>query len=221
MNGNPINLEIPKGALISALQADPNINDHSLLNPIREIEDVSSASAKGFNGVNINRAYTLEMRMFDDTALGIVSGNATPFSAQAGVTRSITANPKLNTVRGYIGDIDPESLNGTNIFSPTELISPFTSIQADPPRAAMAVSQTKHTMPVRHAHKQLIGSGMNKTLAYMISDDFCFKAKKSGFVELIDTAQNLIILSYDDGTKDAIDTKEILVKNSNSGFYIK
>jgi hypothetical protein len=67
MNGNPINLEIPRGSLISTLQQDPNVNDHSLLNPIRELEDVSSASAKGFNGVNINQAYTLEMRLYNDT----------------------------------------------------------------------------------------------------------------------------------------------------------
>ena len=221
MNGNPINLEIPKGILISTLQQDPNVNDHSLLNPIRELEDVSSASAKGFNGVNINQAYTLEMRLYNETMQGVLSGNATPFSGQSGITRTLTVDPKINTVRGFVGDIDQNSLNAANILSPVEMMSPFTACSADPTRSSMQVSQTKHTMPVRHAHKQLIGTGANKIMAYMISDDFCFKAKKSGIVESINEKEQLVILRYDDGTKDAIDIKEVLVKNSNSGFFIK
>ena len=46
-------------------------------------------------------------------------------------------------------------------------------------------------MPILHPSKQLIGSGMNKTLAYMISDDFCFKAKKAGKVEKIDNVNKV------------------------------
>ena len=61
---------------------------------------------------------------------------------------------------------------------------------------------------------------MNKTLAYMISDDFCFKAKKAGKVEKIDNANKVAILQYNDGTKDAIDLSDKLDKNSGMGFYI-
>lgn len=61
---------------------------------------------------------------------------------------------------------------------------------------------------------------MNKTLAYMVSDDFCFKAKKSGIIEKIDNANKVVILLYDDGTKDAIDLASIMSKNSGMGFYI-
>ena len=55
----------------------------------------------------------------------------------------------------------------------------------------------------------------------MISDDFCFKAKKDGVVEDIDRDTKLAILLYDDGSRDAIDLNETLVKNSNSGFFVK
>jgi len=75
-------------------------------------------------------------------------------------------------------------------------------------------------MPILHPSKQLIGSGMNKTLAYMISDDFCFKAKKPGIVEKIDKVNKVVILKYDDDTKDAIDLSDKLDKNSGMGFYI-
>jgi len=85
----------------------------------------------------------------------------------------------------------------------------------------MQITQTKHTMPVVKTHKQLIGSGVNKTMAFMISDDFVFKAKDAGIIEKIDDENGLAILAYKNGSKDAIDLSETLVKNSNSGFFIK
>lgn len=75
-------------------------------------------------------------------------------------------------------------------------------------------------MPIISPSKQLIGSGMNKTLAFMISDDFAFKAKKDGIIEKIDRINKLAILKYNDGTKDAIELSDKLDKNSNMGFYI-
>lgn len=83
------------------------------------------------------------------------------------------------------------------------------------------MSQTKHTMPVVKTHKQLVGSGINKTMAFMISDDFVFKAKYNGKLEKIDEDNKIAILLYDNGKKDAIDMAPFLVKNSNSGFYTK
>lgn len=160
------------------------------------------------------------MRAYDDSMTGIISGNSTPYSGQAGITRSITYDPNINTVRGYIPYTDPDSLSGANMLSPTELLSSFTAAGADSPRQAMQVAQTGHTMPILHPSKQLIGSGMNKTLAYIISDDFCFKAKKPGVVEKIDNVNKVAILKYDDGTKDAIDLDDKLDKNSGMGFYI-
>jgi succinate dehydrogenase flavin-adding protein (antitoxin of CptAB toxin-antitoxin module) len=153
--------------------------------------------------------------------VGYIAGNATPHG-NAGVVRSLTYNPNVSSVRGYIPeDVDKTKLQSSSLLSPTEMLSAFTSTQADPTRQAMQIGQTKHTMPVVKTHKQLIGSGVNKTMAYMISDDFAFKAKKDGFIEVIDLENNLAILAYNDGTKDAIDLSEVFVKNSNSGFYIK
>ena len=85
-------------------------------------------------------AYTLEMRAYDDSMSGIISGNSTPYSGQAGITRAITYDANITSVRGYIPRTDPESLNATNMLSPTELLSSFTAAGADPPRQAMQVA---------------------------------------------------------------------------------
>ena len=121
-------------------------------------------------------AYTLELRTYSDSMSGLLSGNATPYSGSAGITRSLSYNPKISNTRGYIEDRNLASLSGFEMLSPTELLSPYTSTSADPPRQAMQVAQTKHSMPVAESAPQLVGTGVNKTIAFMISDDFCFKA---------------------------------------------
>ena len=221
MNGNPKNISIAKNALISKLMQLPTVNDHSTLNPVLEMENIASCTAKGHAGINMSRAYTLELRAYDDSMNGIISGNATPYSGSAGITRSLSYDTNINSVRGYIPTIDQNTLSATNILSPTELLAAYTSSGADSPRQAMQVAQTKHTLPVLKTSKQLIGSGMNKTMAFMISDDFCFKAKKDGKVSKIDLENKLVLLDYDDGTKDAVDLSSKFDKNSNMGFYIR
>jgi len=223
LNGRNIDtLDLPRNKLISDLLSEPNVNDHSTLNPVLEMENIATISAKGFRGINLGDAYTLELRAYDESMVGIIAGNATPFGPNSGVMRALTYNPIINSVRGYISNIENRNkLDPTNVLSPTEMLSSFTSTQADPPRQAMQVSQTKHTMPVVKTHKQLIGSGVNKTMAFMISDDFVFKAKQDGKLIEIDQENKLAILQYDDGTRDAIDLAEVFVKNSNNGFYTR
>jgi len=221
LNGNPTNLSINKSEVIQTLIGQPNINTTSMLNPIMELENAYALTAKGYKGVNLDKAYTLEMRSYSDSMVGFISGNSTPYSGSVGITRGLVFSPELTSVRGYVNNSNIKELNAANMLSAAELLSPFTAAQADAPRAAMQVAQTKHTVPVQVMSKQLFGSGANKEIAYMISDDFCFKAKQNGIVEEIDEANKVAILLYDDGTRDAIDLNEVLVKNSNSGFYIK
>jgi len=105
------------------------------------MENIASISAKGFRGINLGDAYTLELRAYDESMVGIIAGNATPFGPNSGVTRGLTYNPIVSSVRGYINDIENRSrLEPTNVLSPTEMLSSFTSTQADPPRQAMQVS---------------------------------------------------------------------------------
>ena len=76
-------------------------------------------------------AYTLEMRAYDESMNGFISGNSTPYSGQAGITRALTYDPKITSVRGYIPYLNGEKLDATNMLSPTELLSAFTASGAD------------------------------------------------------------------------------------------
>ena len=213
-------LKIPQNELIKQLLQQTNINVSSDLNPVLEFEAGSACSMKGFKGINLARAFTGELRAYDKSMVGVLSSNSTPYSGSVGIKRALTVNPKIGNIRGFIPTIDNKNLNAVNRLSASELLSFGTAAHADPPRIAMEVGQAKHGVPVYHATKQLIGSGFDRTLAYFISDTFCFKAKKNGIVDSIDDKNKLAILLYEDGSYDAIDLNESLAKNANSGFYI-
>ena len=81
--------------------------------------------------------------------------------------------------------------------------------------------QQKHIIPIKKASRPLFGSGAEKTLPYLLSDDFVDKAEKAGVVERIDKKINLAVLKYDDGTRGVIDLAPVMSKNSNGGFFLK
>lgn len=221
LNGsNKESIKIGQNELMSAIISQQNINIAAQLNPILELESSNACSMKGFKGINLQDAYTLELRSFDKSMNGFLATNATPFSGAVGINRSLTVNPKINNVRGYIPSVDEKSLDAVNRLSPSELVSYATSTHADAPRVAMQVGQAKHGVPTYVSHKQLIGSGYDRVVPYTLSNNFCFKARLSGHVESINDTTKIAILAYDDGTFDAIDLREKLAKNSNSGFYI-
>jgi len=78
--------------------------------------------------------------------------------------------------------------------------------------------QQKHIIPIKKASRPLFGSGAEKTLPYLLSDDFVDKAEKAGVVERIDKKINLAVLKYDDGTRGVIDLAPVMSKNSNGGL---
>ena len=77
------------------------------------------------------------MRAYDKSMNGFFSGNSTPYSGQAGITRALSYDPKISSIRGYIPYVDENDLSATNMLSPTELLSSFTAAGADAPRAAI------------------------------------------------------------------------------------
>jgi hypothetical protein len=54
MNGREASLDIPRNLLVSKLLMEPNVNDHSTLNPVLEMESIAQISAKGWRGINLD-----------------------------------------------------------------------------------------------------------------------------------------------------------------------
>lgn len=84
----------------------------------------------------------------------------------------------------------------------------------------MQAQQQRHILEVEDSDKPLFGSGVEKSVPYLISDIFAFKAKKDGTITKVDKTNNLAFITYDDGTKDIINLNPKINKNSNGGFYL-
>ena len=218
-NGNPIKISVEPDILIKTLVGHKTVDEYSILNPSLEIDKISAATFKGPSGINLDDAYTTDIRSYDLSMQGIL-GASSPYSDKIGVVRQLTYDAKILNTRGML-DTDPTNRNAnTNIYCPSEILNSFTQSHSDPVRIAMQTTQQKHTIPVNDQSAPLFGSGVDKTLPYLLGDDFVFVAEESGIIEKIDTKKEIAIVKYDSGKSDIIDLSEIISKNSNGGFFL-
>lgn len=217
---NPTKISIPKDAIIKKILMTNTVEEFSTLNPIYESDKLRTISPKGVNGMNLERAYTLDKRSYDPTMMGILGMSSSP-DANVGVARKLALEPNINGPRGYINiEEDNTKLNDTNIFTAAELLTPLGNNHDDSIRLAMASKQSGHIIPVEKSSPVLISNGIEQTIQYSLSKDFIITAEDDGEVVEEDAATGLVIVKYKNGKTQAIDTKPKVVKNSSSGFYI-
>jgi hypothetical protein len=133
MAGNPIKMSVPQDALIKRLLESPTVDEYSVLNPSLEIEKIGAATYKGLSGINMDMAYTKDIRAYDPSMKGILAMSS-PDSDKVGVVRQLTYDPAIKNTRGFL-DTDPNTKNNsTSLYGPAELLSSFTAKHADPPR---------------------------------------------------------------------------------------
>lgn len=219
-NGQKKKIFIPQDKLIKKVLESPLIDEYSVLNPVLEAEKLGSITFKGLTGINLDQAFTTDIREYDKSMVGCLGIN-TPDSDKVGVVRQLSYNPKIMNNRGIInGEMTYEDMTAADMMTPAELLSPFTNTHADPPRIGMQVTQAKHVIPTAKQSRPLFGTGMEKTLPYILGSDFVYKAKQDGIVEKIDEKLELMTIKYKDGTTDVVDLSPLQSKNSNGGFYI-
>lgn len=128
-NKNPKKMTVPKDLLMKTIMEQTTVDEVSDLNPSLEIDKATSATYKGVVGKNNDRSYTPDIRSYHESMTGIL-GISTPDSAKVGVTRQISYDSNIKSIRGYL-DGGKEELTDTELFTPLELLNPFTSRHAD------------------------------------------------------------------------------------------
>lgn len=131
----------------------------------------------------------------------------------------MTYDPKICNIYGFI-DANKKGNGNTTMYDISELLNVSTTTHADAPRISMQSVQQKHIISIKDPDPLLIGSGIEKVVPYLVSDEFAFKAKEDGIVESIDYKNKLMILRYKSGKKDFVDLGVNEIYNSNGGFYI-
>lgn len=222
-SNNPTKMSIKKNAIINDIYDSQLLEEYSTLNPIYEIDRMRSTSYKGPGGCNVDDAFKIEKRAYNDSMLGIFS-QSSPISGNIGISRTLSIDPNVTSLRGYIkpGSKDTvKSMSQTKLLSGAELLLPMAATHDDPQRVSMASTQSRHTLATIDSDVPLFGYGFDKVLSKVISDRFAFKAKDNGVIEEINEKLGYMILSYDNGSNDVVDISNKQSLNTGSGFYIE
>ena len=210
-----------KDAVIdSILNHDQTSSDLSTLTPLLEAEAAGKVTFKGLSGLNSDRAFSLDKRTYDDSMIGIL-GLSTGFASNVGINRQLTIDANVINKRGFIKTRKTNDLDNTKTFTVLEALSPMAVNHDDPIRTCMAFTQTvQHQMKVKKSMPNLITTGCDEALPYITSDKFAYKFKGKRGVVVECTEDYIVYQDLDTKQYDYIDTREIVQKNSDGGFYI-
>ena len=221
-NPNPVKITMDENAVIKELMALPTVEDYSTLSPMVELHKGSIVSMKGANGLNMDRAYKLDKRAFDDSMIG-VCGISTDPGPNCGKIRQLVAEPTVTNALGFMdlnNKEDLDKLEDVQLSVPVELLTPMSSTHDNSTRNAMATKQTCHVVPVANGCPVLISTGMDQAVHYRTGNDFSVVAKQDGKVVEYDETNHIMVVEYKDGTKQAVDIAPHAVKNGGGGFYL-
>lgn len=212
-------MSIKRTAVIDELLKAKEFSDLSIMTPLLEVESANTASFKGVSGMNPERAYKLDKRIYDDTMINVLA-LSTNFAGNVGVTRPTTIDMNIDSVRGYIKQSSTDDMSVTKSLAMTEALNPFTSIRDDPIRTAMNfIQSSKHTMATDFSDPLLISNGADEAMAYICSDTFAVKAKEDGFIKEL-TDDYMIVEYPSTGSCEYVNLKKTVRHNSSGGFFV-
>lgn len=218
----PQSITIKQDAVLRSLAKQPAsaMNDASSLNPILEISKLRAVTYKGENGTNMDHAFTLSVRSYNESMLGIL-GVTTSADSGVGINRQLALEPNITSTRGYLdvqGSEHVEEMNSAQLLAPSELLTPLGVQHDDPTRTSMSYKQTMYMLMTDQSDPALIGNGAEKILPYHLSDEFIINAKEDGRV--IEKDDDYMVVQYKSGEFKTIDLTKQVRKNSSAGFYI-
>ena len=136
-NNNPTKISIPQDAVIKELLTSKTVEEFSTLNPIYEADKTRAITRKGFNGMNLDDAYTEDKRMYNKSMLGVMGVSTSP-DYNVGVVRKLSLEPNIKNARGFIDNPDNvKDIKDSNMFSPSELLTPNAVVHDDSVRTAI------------------------------------------------------------------------------------
>lgn len=216
-------LSLNPDCVINELNSITTVTDYSKLSPTLEYRETHIASMSGYAGMNLDDAYTLEKRSYDDSMTGIV-GLSSDTAGNIGRERHLVIEPNVKNVRGIIDVTDPKDKNKldyTKYSTGVESLIPGGLRHDDERRTAMAVKQKGHLLPIKDSSPLLITNGFDSMIHYRTSNDFSVVAKEDGKVLDIDNNSEIMVVEYKSGKRRAIDLSQKQAKNGGGGMYLR
>lgn len=216
-------LSLNPDCVINELNKVTTVSDYAKLSPTLEYRELHLASMSGYSGMNLDDAYTLEKRSYDESMTGVV-GMSSDTAGNIGRERHLVIEPNVKNVRGIIDvtDVkDKDKLDYTKYITGIESTVPGGLRHDDERRTAMAVKQKGHLLPIANSSPLLITNGFDTMIHHRTSDDFSVVAKEDGKIIDIDTDAGMMIIEYKSKKRKAIDLTQRMVKNGGGGMYLR
>lgn len=214
---------IPQDCVIKEILGLKTVEDYSTLNPFSELQALHAVSTKGFRGVNLDDAYTIERRGYDPSMIGVISPTTSP-DGNCGISKYLTMEPSITNLRGFTVDNSNEKdlakLKDVNVYSPSELGIPLACELDDPNRLGHSTKQSSHIIPVKDSAPVLISNGMEEVARFHLTSNFVVNADEDGEVIDYDEASKIMVVRYKSGKCRAIDLSPNIVKNGGGGFFL-
>ena len=212
-------LKFNQNCVMLSLQELGTTETSSALNPMVELHQRETITQKGYHGVNVERAYTKAKRSYHESMIG-KEAIATPNSANVGMIRQLTVDPKIESVRGYTSTQGPDAeYNDLQLASFSELLTPGTVTRDDAIRNAIATSQTSHIVSTAVAEPTLISNGVDEIVPGSVTSEFAVMAEDDG--KVIEINGGYMIVEYTNlKKKRAIEISDRYHSNPASGFYV-
>lgn len=194
-------------------------NQISALNPMIELHSREIISTKGYKGINNARSYSKARRSYNDSMIGKMAMSS-PNGANVGMQRQSTADPKIESVRGYTSSagVNDGNFDDMQLASFSELLTPGTVSRDDAIRVAIGTSQTGHIVSTEGAQPALISNGVDEIVPAYLTEEFSAMAQDDG--KVLEITEGYMIVQYKNQEKKAIPIGDKLGFNSGSGFYV-
>lgn len=214
-SGKRVSMTIPQNAVLSKVYKTDILKNYDCISPIGEIREFGSTTFKGPGGTKLEQAFTQEKRAFDETYFGVF-GISTPDNSNAGVTKELTINTKIENTLGFIGKQDRKDYSLNDIATIAEALTPFVNAMDDPSRIAFVSTQNAHVGGLPNASLPIVRTGVEKTIQFQTSEKFARLAKQDGVISHVDELGKKVFVTYKDGSKEVIDYNNKMLKNSDS-----
>lgn len=206
---------IPEDDVLIRLNKSMVLVNYDSTSPINEMREKGSITYKGPNGINLDRAFSIDKRGVIEETIGTVDMAAAD-NGSVGINKQLTANPRIINTLGFVEPTKNEELDKISSSSlyAYEISIPYGQYN-DPRRVGFISSQTKHVVPAAACDVPVVGTGMEKVLPYKVSDQFGYKAKQDGRILKVDDNLKYLIIEYKDGTTDRVEYGGKYMKNSD------
>lgn len=163
-------------------------------NPIHNLKEKETVTFAGKGGRSAE-TMTKPSRVFHKNDVGVIS-EASPDNKSVGAIVYLTPNPRFNSLRGTIEDLDGKEIENSSLLSTAALISPGSDMDS-PARINFINIQHSAGIFAKGNRASPLRTGYEKIIANRTSDLYAYTAKKKG--KIISLEEDHITVEYDDG----------------------